>query len=238
MSSPAGVKPRPATALEARGVVRRYRRRGEEVRALDGLDLALAEGSMTALLGPSGSGKSTLARCLALLEKPDAGEILHFGRSTAHLRGRALAAARRAVQLVPQDPARSLGRGFTTAQALAEPLIIAGVPRHRRREHSLELLARVGLDAAILTQRARSLSGGQAGRLALARALACQPRVLILDEAFAGLDLSLRARLVNLVLDLLEDGGLTCLLATHDRSLAQHVADRVVTLEGGALRQR
>lgn len=227
--------------LEARRVARTYRRQGREVRALDGVSVQIAAGATTALVGRSGSGKSTLARCLALLESPDRGEILLDGRPVDVRRAgggasrRQLAKARRSVQLVVQDPIRAINPRFTVAEAVTEPLRIAGVGRKQRTACAGELLQEVQLDSNLGERPARRLSGGQIQRLALARALACGPRALILDEALSGLDLSVRARLLELLGDLQRRRGLAYVLLSHDRPLVDHLADRVYVLERGRL---
>ena len=222
--------------LEARAVSRAYRRagqRGEPVQALDDVSAVVPRGSTTALVGRSGSGKSTLARCLALLERPDDGDILIDGRTTRGLSGQKLAAARRSIQLVVQDPVRAVNPRFTVAEAVTEPLQVAGVGAKKRREKAIELLREAQLDVDLMDRPARRLSGGQLQRLVLARALACAPRALILDEALSGLDLSVRARLIKLLETLQGRHGLTYVLLSHDLSLVAHLADRTYTLEDG-----
>ena len=190
-------------------------------------------GSTTALVGRSGSGKSTLARCLALLERPDAGDILVDGQTTHGLSGQKLAAARRSVQLVVQDPVRAVNPRFTVAEAVTEPLQVTGVGSKERREKAAELLQEAQLDVDLLDRPARRLSGGQLQRLVLARALACNPRALILDEALSGLDLSVRARLIELLETLQDRHGITYVLLSHNLGLVAHLADRVYRLEDG-----
>jgi len=224
--------------LRAAGVRRVYRRsrRGPPVVALDGVDLELREASIVALVGESGGGKSTLARCLALLERPTAGEILFEGRNTSGLDRRELARVRPRIQLLFQDPAAAVNPRLTAAEAVAEPLRIArrGGRRERRRR-ALEFLAEVAFPLDLAERRPLELSGGQRQRLVIARALAAEPRLLILDEGLAALDLRLQARLVELLLELRERRGLAYLLISHDLRRAAHLAERVAVLDRGRI---
>lgn len=189
-----------------------------------------------ALIGPSGSGKSTLARCLACLEQPDSGEVWFAGHNLAGIRGRDLVPIRRQIQLIFQDPSGSLNPRFTAAEIVSEPLLIArSGTRKERREKALDLIERVGLSSQIATRLPFELSGGQRRRLAIARALALQPKLLILDEALAGLDLSTQAKICNLLLDLQEASPLTYLLISHDFDLITRLADDVVVLDKGRI---
>jgi ABC-type glutathione transport system ATPase component len=192
-----------------------------------------------ALIGRSGSGKSTLARCLARLEEADSGEIWFAGRDLAKMRGRDLVPYRRQIQLIFQDPAASLNPRFTAVEIVSEPLLIARVgTKKERRERALDLMERVGLSRQIASRLPFELSGGQRRRLAIARALALQPRLLILDEALTGLDLSTQAQICNLLIDLQEASLLTYLVISHDLDLLAHLADDVAILEKGCILKR
>ncbi len=185
-------------------------------------------------MGESGSGKSTLARCLTLLERPDRGRIRLLSRELTTLPRRELAAARRQMQLIFQDSAQALNPRFSARQVVEEPLRIVG--RHSQlelRRRVDEAVEAVGLPRPRLEDSPLALSGGQRQRLALARALTLEPRVLILDEALSGLDLSVQAQIVNLLVRLQEEHGLSYLFISHDLALAAHLAHRVsVMLEG------
>ena len=223
--------------LRARGLRRTHpprRRGGPPVTALDGVDLDVRGGESLALVGRSGAGKSTLARCLARLEDADGGEILLEGRDVTRLRGGALRAFRERVQLVMQDSAAAVDPLFRAVEVVAEPLEILGrgTPAERRRR-ALELMETVGLSADHAARRPARLSGGQRQRLAIARALAVEPRVLILDEAFTGLDVTVQAGIVALLRDLRARGGLTLVSVSHDLALLSTLADRVAVIDGG-----
>jgi len=228
-----------APILRARGLRRMHpprRRGGPAVTALDGIDLDVERGESLALVGRSGAGKSTLARCLARLEDADAGEILFEGADMSRRRGGELRGFRERVQLVLQDSAAALDPRFRAAETVAEPLVILGrgTPDERARR-ALELLETVGLSRDHAERRPAQLSGGQRQRLAIARALAVEPRVLILDEAFAGLDVTVQAGIVALLRDLRESRGLTLVSVSHDLALMSVLADRVAVMDAGRI---
>jgi peptide/nickel transport system ATP-binding protein len=230
--------------LRVRKLTRTYvRRHGpRELRrayALAGVDLDVARGSIVALVGQSGSGKSTLARCVARLDEPTSGEIVFEGRSALGLRPRQLRALWEGVQLVFQDAAGALDPRFTAAEIVAEPLQVLGRgERCSRHERGLELMESVGLSRDWAGRRPHELSGGQRQRLAIARALAVQPRLLILDEAFTGLDASIQAQIAALLLDLRRAHGLTYLMISHDLALMSVLADEVAIMFGGRIVER
>jgi ABC-type glutathione transport system ATPase component len=206
------------------------------VEALRGVDLTLPAGNTLAIAGPSGSGKSTLARCIAGLEDPTSGEISFLGQD---LRIRAV--AHRHVQLVFQDPGASLNPRFSVGEALYEPL---AVQFERRNGFSVaDRLQLVGLAPNLSNRLTSQLSGGQKVRLALARAITAlevhgHGGILILDESLGSLDLSVRAQIVNLLIDLQASRPLTYVLITHDLTLAAQMADEVVTMSDGRIVSR
>ena len=225
------------------GLTKRYRRRARgrsaPVDALAGADLTIERGRVVALVGESGSGKSTLARCLARLEEPTSGEIRFDGADVSSLRGTALRAFRESVQLLFQDSAAALSPRLTAAEIVSEPLEILGRgDRSQRRRRALELMETVGLSSAEAARRPLELSGGQRQRLAIARALAVKPRLLILDEAFTGLDASIQAQVAALLQDLRLREGLTYLCISHDLALMSVFADEVAILFEGRIVER
>ncbi len=226
-----------------RDLTRVYRRAGGTGRvtitALDRVSLTIPAGSIFALVGESGGGKSTLARCLALLETPDAGEILFAGRSHGSLSRSERGAVRRRIQLIFQDPAAAIQPRFSALDAVAEPLLIQGwADRRGRRHRALELLSEVGLGEELAERLTLELSGGQRQRVAVARALAAGPRLLILDEGLASLDLSIQAQMVNLLLKLQARYALTYLVISHDLRLVGHLADEVAVMHQGRIVER
>jgi ABC-type glutathione transport system ATPase component len=206
------------------------------VQAVDKVDLEVRLGSTVALVGESGSGKSTLARCLALLEKPNSGEIWFEGKLLSSIETRELLPMRRQIQIIFQDAALALNPRFTAAEIVAEPLAIQGIgtkPEQRRR--ALELMRNVGLLEQWADRRPLELSGGQRQRLAIARALAVHPKLLILDEALSALDPPVEAQLVNLLQDLQASFSLTYLYISHDLTLVGHLADEVAVMQQGRI---
>jgi peptide/nickel transport system ATP-binding protein len=228
--------------VRIRGLTKRYRRRvgrRSPVDALAGVDLTIERGRVLALVGESGSGKSTLARCLARLEEPTTGEIHFEGIDVSALRGAALRAFRERVQLLFQDSAAALSPRLTASEIVSEPLEILGRgDAKERRRRALELMEEVGLSAAEADRRPLDLSGGQRQRLAIARALAVKPRLLILDEAFAGLDASIQAQVAAVLHELRRREGLTYLCISHDLALMSVFADEVAILFEGRIVER
>ena len=207
------------------------------IRALGDVNLALPPNSIVALVGQSGSGKTTLAMCLVGLEEPDAGQILFEGRNlveTAHK-----ASNPRPIQMIFQDSAGALSPRMSAVQIVEEPLLIRKCASSKdRRQSALEAMEQVGLSPRWEQRRPHELSGGQRQRLAIARALVSKPRILILDEPFAGLDLSIQGQIVNLLLDLQSANHLTYLLISHDLELVSCIADEVAVLYQGRIVSR
>jgi len=225
------------TALCKRYVQRpSFSRKKFAVEALSGVELDVAPGCLTALVGGSGSGKSTLARCLAMLERPDSGEIWFEGQSISLGNSLQVAGLRPKIQLVFQDSAGALNPRFSAAEIIAEPLEIQRRETGARlRERALELMEEVGLPPDWANRRSLEFSGGQRQRLAIARAIALKPAFLILDESLSGLDLSTQAQILNLLLDLQSAHSLTYLLISHDLTLVGQIADFVAVMHQGRI---
>lgn len=224
--------------LEARGAGKTYpaRRRGlarpGRVTALATVDLAVPAGQTVSIIGESGCGKSTLARLLLAIEQPTSGAVLFEGRDLRTLSRSEWRRYRRGVQAVMQDPYSSLPPRMTTADAVAEPLkVLTPTTRRERRRRVAELFERVGLDVTVHGRRyPHELSGGQLQRVAIAKALAPSPRLLVLDEPVSALDVSVRAQVMNLLADLRDELGLAYLLISHDLSGVRHLSDRVYVM--------
>lgn len=206
------------------------------IEALVDVNLEIALHSLTALVGESGSGKSTLANCLAMTERADCGEIWFEGNEISGWSNRELAPLRPRIQMVFQDSAGALNPRFSAAQIIQEPLEIQYCESGQKlRTRACQLMEEVGLSANWANRSPLELSGGQRQRLAIARAIALQPSLLILDESLSGLDLSTQAQILNLVLDLKAAHSLTCLLISHDLSLVGQIADFVGVMHRGRI---
>ncbi len=210
------------------------------VHAVRGVSMEVGAGEVVALVGESGCGKSSLARAVLQLRRPDAGRIVleaPDGPLPLHeLTGNALRHARRWMQVVFQDPYASLDPRMSVGDAVAEPLRAFGLARGAEsRKRVTELLERVGLGSAAASRFPHELSGGQRQRVGIARALAPEPRIVLLDEAVSALDVSLRAQVLNLLLDLRRDLDLAMLFITHDLAVVRAIADRVAVMYLGEL---
>ena len=188
--------------------------------AVRGVSFALGEGEVFGIVGESGSGKSTVARALMGLKPPSSG-VIRFAR--CGVSGKPLS-----VQMVFQDAVGSLNPRLTVRSALTETLRLK-----RSKRTAAELLERVGLSEAVLDQYPRELSGGQCQRISVARALACEPEVLIADEPVSALDVSVQARVLNLLRDLRDELGLSIILIAHDLAVVRNVCDRICVMEKG-----
>lgn len=201
------------------------------------VSFALNAGKTTALVGESGSGKSTIARAIVGLLRPCTGSILFDGTDLATLPARLLPAVRKRVQLVFQDPWNALNPRLTIRQLLTEPLSVH-FPQLRRAERlsrMTALLEQVHLPADCLDRFPAEFSGGQRQRILIARALAVEPEVLICDEPVSALDVSIQARLLDLLRELRQSSGLTLLFISHDLAVVQQMADDVLVLRRGEL---
>jgi ABC-type glutathione transport system ATPase component len=226
------------------GLTKRYSRRDfrglrEAVLALDSVSFSIFPGTTLAVVGESGSGKTTLALCLACLEPPTAGKIWLCGREVPLLNETALRTIRPQVQMVFQDPVSSLNPRWRVREIVTEPLMIQRRFSQREcSERAAALLERVGLSADLGSRTAGQLSGGQRQRLAIARALALEPKLLILDEALSALDCSVQAHIANLLMELQTSLGLTYLFITHDLTMAAHVADEIAVMHDGRIAEQ
>ncbi len=206
----------------------------EAVRAIDGVSFEVAEGEVFGLVGESGSGKTTLGRTILRLTDPTHGRILYRGRDLAPLPAKEMRLLRRELGLIFQDSASALNPAMTIGQGVGHPLRIHGLTSDRKqtRARVAEMLERVGLSPAenFLDKYPEDVSGGQKQRLVLARALITNPRFVVADEPVASLDMSIRARVLELMLELKDELGLTYLFITHDLATARFMCDRIAIL--------
>jgi ABC-type glutathione transport system ATPase component len=209
------------------------------VAAVSGVDFEILRGQTFALVGESGSGKSTVARCVARLEKPDSGRILIQGTDIAQFHWRDLLPFRASIQIVFQDAVTSMNPRFSALEVIEEPLLIqrqrsqGEYTPQNRRDLVRTLMEEVGITPDWMNRSILHFSGGQRQRLALARALALRPQLLVLDEALSGLDLSTQAQIANLLLDLQATHSLTYFLISHDLALVARLADVIGVMSRG-----
>lgn len=240
MTTNAGVAGRCAPLLRVCGLNKTYTRRtgiGRKcfsIAAIHDVSFEIQAGKALALVGSSGSGKSTVARCVTGLESSDAGQVFFNGTDIARLGSRDLRAVRTEIQMIFQDAVTSMNPRFSAGQVIEEPMLIQGLlTKNDRRNRVMDLLREVGLPPEGIDRLATDFSGGQQQRLAIARALSVRPKLLVLDEALSGLDLSSEAQIVNLLLDLQQAHSLSHLFISHDLSLVARFADEVAVISAG-----
>ena len=219
--------------IEARNLSRYYEVGGgfmkepATVKALDGVSFALEAGRTLAVVGESGCGKSTLARVLTMIEGPTDGQLLIDGNKVEDR----TTSLRRSVQIVFQNPYGSLNPRQKIGKILEEPLLLNHIgDAHSRRARALALMEKVGLRSEHYERYPHMFSGGQRQRIAIARALALDPKILILDEPVSALDVSIQAQVLNLLVDLQGEIGLTYIFISHDLSVVRHMADEIMVM--------
>lgn len=203
------------------------------VQALRGVSFTLQAGRSLGIVGESGSGKSTLARLVMALDTPTAGRVRFDGQDLHALPPEALRRARRDFQMVFQDPQGSLDPRWRIERIVSEPLAAQGAGRAECRERAAEALAEVGLRTGDLALYPHEFSGGQRQRIAIARALITRPRLIVADEPVSALDVSVQAQVLNLMQDLQQRHGITCLFISHDLAVVHHLCDEVAVLREG-----
>lgn len=202
----------------------------KQLRAVNGVDLSIAPGEVMALVGESGCGKSTVAKTIARIYEPTSGEIRIDGEDISRMQFREMRPIRRKLQMIFQDPYASLDPRQRVRDIVMEPRRAqAGGKLSRRELHdeAIALLAKVGLNAEQAGRYPHQFSGGQRQRIGIARALSVQPKIIIADEPVSALDVSIQAQILNLMMDLRDEFGLSYLFVSHDLSVVHHIADRI-----------
>jgi len=211
-------------------------RHGPPVRAVDGVSFALDERETLALVGESGCGKSSIANAVVGLQVPTRGSVRLGDIELAGADRQTLYRARARMQMVFQDPATSLNPRMSVGAAIGEPLLVRGIAKGRAlRDRVSELLAEVGLRPEHAARYPHQFSGGQRQRVVIARALALRPALLVCDEPVSALDVSVRAQILNLLMDLQQVQGIACLFVSHDLAVVRHISDRIAVMYLGRL---
>jgi peptide/nickel transport system ATP-binding protein/oligopeptide transport system ATP-binding protein len=206
------------------------------VRAVDGVSLDIAPGETLGLVGESGCGKSTLGKAVVRLLKPTSGSIQFGGTDISHLPQRQLRPLRRDFQMIFQDPAESLDPRMSVRSIIEEPLVIHGIGNRVERIKQVNgLLDRVGLPVSAAERYSFEFSGGQRQRIGIARALALKPKLIVCDEPVSALDVSIQSQILNLLVELQQDFGLSYLFIAHDLSVVKHISDRVAVMYLGKI---
>jgi len=231
--------------LQVRGLVKHFpitrgvlvQRRIGAVQAVDGVSFHVMGGETLGLVGETGCGKSTTARLIMRLLEPTSGEIRFDGHEITHLKGSALKAMRREVQMIFQDPYSSLNPRKTIGATIGQPFEIHGLleGRAERKRAVQELMETVGLNPEHYNRYPHEFSGGQRQRIGVARALALKPKLLIADEPVSALDVSIQAQVLNLLLEMQSQLGLTLIFIAHDLSVVRHMCDRVAVMYLGRI---
>jgi len=228
--------------LQAEGLVKRFRRRRlfsrnhSETLAVDGVSFELDRGKTLSVVGESGAGKSTTGRMVVRLIEPDEGSIRFDGVELTELSAAELRKMRRKMQMIFQDPYSSCDPRIPIGLSVTEPLRVhEGINRSDRERKAVEVLDRVGLAAHYAERMPYELSGGQLQRVAIARALTVEPALIVCDEPVAALDVSVRAQVLNLMLDLQEERQMAFLFISHDLSIVEAISDHVAVMRSGRL---
>ncbi|MBB4237302.1 ABC transporter ATP-binding protein [Rhizobium esperanzae] len=222
--------------LSIENITKGFSSAGRQITALDNVSLTIAAGETLGLVGASGSGKSTLSRILLRLLSCDAGSIRFEGEDWLSLKSAALRPKRARMQMVFQDPLAAFNPLASVGSVLDNPLRIHGVvPKDRRAGEIAMLLERVGLTADYNGRPVRALSGGQRQRVGIARAIATRPSLLVLDEAVSALDVTVRGRILELLVDLQKQQGIACLFISHDLAVVRAVSHRIAVMDGGRI---
>lgn len=207
----------------------------ETIRSVDGINFYLNKGETLAIVGESGCGKSTAMRSMLRITEPTEGKILLCGKDFTLLKGKELQNARKTIKMIFQDPYSALNPRMTVQDIIAEPLDIAGLYKDssERKKLVLEAMDTVNLDRSYAERYPHEFSGGQRQRIGIARAIITRPEIIICDEPVSALDVSVQAKIINLLKDLQAQRGISYIFISHDLGVVKHIADRIAVMYNG-----
>ena len=228
------------TILEVKNLTKYFKTKHGTLHAVDGINFKLARGKTLGLVGESGCGKSTTGRTILRLIEPTAGEIIFEGKDINKLSRSELRHARKDMQLIFQDPSSSLDPRKTVSQIISEPIIANKILKTSADIDArvAELMSTVGLAARLFNAYPHELDGGRRQRIGIARALAVEPKFIVCDEPVSALDVSIQAQILNLLMDLQENMGLTYMFITHDLSVVKHISNEIAVMYLGQCVER
>lgn len=224
--------------LEAKDLVRYFKTSRGALHAVDHVNLAIPEKKTLGVVGESGCGKSTLGRTLLRLIEPTSGQVFFHGEDITSYNNKQMQAARRKLQMIFQDPYASLNPRKTVAELIEDPLEVYKVPKTEREKKVKELMDVVGLSQRFAHAYPHELDGGRRQRIGIARALSLDPEFIVCDEPVSALDVSIQAQILNLLMDLQRDRGLTYMFITHDLSVVRHISDEIIVMYLGVVVER
>ncbi len=218
--------------IETKGLKKYFKTPGGFLHAVDDVNLSIGRGTTLGVVGESGCGKSTLGRVILRLLEPTRGSIFFEGKNVADFRGKELKKFRREAQIIFQDPYASLNPRMSVFDLIAEPMIVNRLYQNKEelRERVMELMDTVGLAARLANSYPHELDGGRRQRIGVAHALAVNPKFIVCDEPVSALDVSIQAQILNLLMDLQEQRGLTYMFITHDLSVVRHISDEIAVM--------
>ncbi|RGX56937.1 MULTISPECIES: ABC transporter ATP-binding protein [Anaerotruncus] len=224
--------------IETRGLVKYFRTKRGQLHAVDHVNLSIPRTKTLGVVGESGCGKSTLGRTILRLIEPTGGEILYNGENIVGYSAEQMREMRKKMQIIFQDPYASLNPRKTVSDLIADPLKVYHVPAQERRERVSQLMETVGLAERFAQAYPHELDGGRRQRIGIARALSLRPEFIVCDEPVSALDVSIQAQILNLLMDLQEQRGLTYLFITHDLSVVRHISDEILVMYLGVVVER
>lgn len=218
--------------IEVKDLKKYFKTRRGNLHAVDSINLFINEGETLGVVGESGCGKSTLGRLIVQLHTATSGSVFYDGKDITNLKGKELTAIRQNMQIIFQDPYSSLNPRMTVSNLIAEPLVVNKVysSKEEREARVRELMDTVGLASRLVNAYPHELDGGRRQRIGIARALALNPKFIVCDEPVSALDVSIQAQVLNLLMDLQEDFGLTYMFITHDLSVVKHISNRIAVM--------